>query len=142
MTSVMAPNPTKKLGNAEFGEFLMGKRKAAGMTRYDLADACGISYPYVSQLETGYRNPSASVVQALSVALSLDAGEVLAQAFPPDMINEVGTMEMLRNTFTKHPRLISPGDRVTVIDAVVDGPVMHLTLNDGTTITLKADRRA
>lgn len=132
----------KKLGNAEFGAWLMAKRNEAGLTRYDIAERCGISYPYVSQLETGYRNPSAAVVQSLSVALGVDAGEILAMAFPPDMVNEEGTMEMLRNAFSKHPRLIAPGDKVSVLGAEVEGPVITLALSDGTTLTLKADRRA
>jgi transcriptional regulator with XRE-family HTH domain len=142
MTVKEVSNPTKKLGNAEFGKYLAEAREAAGLSRYDLAEACGISYPYVSQLETGYRNPSAAVVQALSVALDVDAGEILARAFPPDMVNEVGTMEMLRNAFAKHPRLIAPGDKVTVLGAEVDGATLALALSDGTTLTLRADRRA
>jgi transcriptional regulator with XRE-family HTH domain len=141
MTVKETTNPTKKLGSEEFGAWLAAKRKDVGMSRYELADACGISYPYVSQLETGYRNPSAAVVQALSVALGVDAGELLAMAFPSDMVNQTGTMEMLRHAFTRNARLISPGDKVTVIDTVIDGNVIALELNDGTTITLKADRR-
>ncbi len=137
---VVNPAP-KKLGNAEFGDWLTEQRNEAGLTRAELAERAGISYPYVSQLETGYRNPSAAVVQALSVALSVDAGEILARAFPPDMVNAEGTMEMLRHAFTRHPRLISPGDKVTVIDVKVDGTTVTLALNDGTTLTLKADRR-
>ena len=135
-------NGAKKLGNEEFGAWLMAKRTDAGLSRYDVAERCGISYPYVSQLETGYRNPSAAVVQALSVALGVDAGEVLAMAFPPDMVNEAGTMEMLRNAFAKHPRLIAPGDKVSVLGSEVDGATIALALSDGTTLTLKADRRA
>src|SRR4029077_1618964 len=36
-----------KLGSVEFGEWLAGKREAAGLTRYELAEKVGISYPYV-----------------------------------------------------------------------------------------------
>ena len=143
MTVKEITNPApKKLGNAEFGAWLMEQRQEAGISRAELAEHAGISYPYVSQLETGYRNPSAAVVQALSVALSIDAGEILARAFPPDMVNAEGTMEMLRNAFTKHPRLIAPGDKVSVLGAEVDGVTLALALSDGTTLTLKADRRA
>lgn len=64
-----------KTGNQEFGDLLREAREDRGMSRRDLAEATGLSYPYISQLETGYRLPSPSAIQTLSRVLlvSLDA---------------------------------------------------------------------
>lgn len=69
----MADSP--KTGNQEFGDLLREAREDRGMSRRDLAEATGLSYPYISQLETGYRLPSPSAIQTLSRVLlvSLDA---------------------------------------------------------------------
>jgi hypothetical protein len=81
------------------------------------------------------------VIQALSVALGADAGEMLALAFPPLMVNEAATMQMLRNTFARHPKLAAPEDKATIVSIDTDGPTMTLALSDKTTITLRVDRR-
>jgi transcriptional regulator with XRE-family HTH domain len=137
------PAKSKKLGNAEFGKWLAAKREEAGMSRYDLAEALSISYPYVSQLETGYRTPSTSVIGAIRTALGVDVGEIYAILYPPAMVREEATMAMLHHLFTKHPRLLSPLDkeRATVESIEVDGTLMALTLSDSTVITLVVDRR-
>ena len=69
----MADSP--KSGNQEFGDLLREAREDRGMSRRDLAEATGLSYPYISQLETGYRLPSPTAIQTLSRVLhvSLDA---------------------------------------------------------------------
>jgi transcriptional regulator with XRE-family HTH domain len=131
-----------KKSNLEFGKWLAAQREAREMTRAELAEALGISYPYVSQLETGYRMPSTNVIGALRSALGVSMDEVYAVLYPPTMVDEAGTMEMLRNTFSKHPRLTAPGvAKTSVVTCEMDGPVMCLGLDDGTTITLSVDRR-
>ena len=45
------------------------RRERLGMSRRDLAEATGLSYPYISQLETGYRQPSPAAIQKLADAL-------------------------------------------------------------------------
>jgi transcriptional regulator with XRE-family HTH domain len=132
-----------KKTNLEFGKWLAAQREAREMTRNELADALGISYPYVSQLETGYRLPSTNVIAAIRTALDVSADEIYAVLYPPTMVDEPGTMELLRATFVKHPRLAAPGvAKVAVVTCEIDGPTMELGLSDGTTVTLSVDRRA
>lgn len=47
---------------------LRESRVAAGLTQKDLADALGISIPYVSQIELGRRDPIVSIVERWAAA--------------------------------------------------------------------------
>ena len=81
----MADSP--KTGNQEFGDLLREAREDRGMSRRDLAEATSLSYPYISQLETGYRMPSPAAIQTLSrvLGVSLDAifAAITGPAAPP-----------------------------------------------------------
>lgn len=142
MTVKATEKRSQKVGNAAFGKWLAAHREAAGMTRYELAEALGISYPYVSQLETGYRNPSTAVVSAMTDVLDVSADIILGMIHPPEMIKERATMAMLRNAFSKHPKLAGPEDKAEIVSIEVEGQTMQLVLSDRTTITLEVDRRA
>jgi transcriptional regulator with XRE-family HTH domain len=130
----------QKVGNAAFGKWLAARREEAGMTRYELAEALEISYPYVSQLETGYRNPSTSVIGGIRTALGVTADEIYAELYPPTMVKERATMAMLRNAFSKHPKLAGPEDKAEIVSIEVEGQRMELVLSDRTTITLEVNR--
>jgi transcriptional regulator with XRE-family HTH domain len=60
-----------KTGSREFGELLRRARERWGMSRRELAEATDLSYPYISQLETGYRQPSPAAIQKLADALHI-----------------------------------------------------------------------
>ena len=49
-----------------FGRVLAEQRKKRGMSRSQLAESAELSYPYVSQLETGLRKPSRDAAARLS----------------------------------------------------------------------------
>jgi transcriptional regulator with XRE-family HTH domain len=68
----------KEPGAEEFGRLLTARRHELGLSRREVADASGLSYPYVSQLETGYRLPSHKAIAALAGALELDPAELSA----------------------------------------------------------------
>lgn len=54
----------------EFRDRLKALRKAAGLTQAELAEQSGVSYSYVSKLESGeLRNPTYEVMTALSAVL-------------------------------------------------------------------------
>ena len=72
----MATNP--KTGSEEFGELLRRGRERLGMSRRDLVEATGLSYPYISQLETGYRQPSPTAIQKLADALQLSLDDLFS----------------------------------------------------------------
>jgi transcriptional regulator with XRE-family HTH domain len=75
-------------GNAaaqEFGRRIKARREELGLSRRDLVAASGLSYPYVSQLETGHRLPSHKSVAMLARALELDPSELSAAIPYADM---------------------------------------------------------
>ena len=67
--------PAERLGRA-----LMAARAERGLKRRDLADLAGLSYPYLSEIENGRKQPSAGKLQALAAALSLTPAELLGRA--------------------------------------------------------------
>src|SRR5262245_32154746 len=68
----------KEPGAEAFGRRISARREELGLSRRELVEASGLSYPYVSQLETGYRLPSHKALAALAEALELDPGELSA----------------------------------------------------------------
>jgi transcriptional regulator with XRE-family HTH domain len=68
----------KEPGAEEFGRKLKARREQLGLSRRDVVDATGLSYPYVSQLETGYRLPSHRALAALAEALEMSPNELSA----------------------------------------------------------------
>jgi len=60
-----------KTGSDELGEAVRQARDRLGMSRRDLAESTGLSYPYISQIETGYRMPSTPAMRSLADALGL-----------------------------------------------------------------------
>ena len=54
-------------------------REYRGLTQRQLADAEGISKPYLSQIETGKRKGSTDILSALAKALKVTLEEVIAR---------------------------------------------------------------
>ncbi len=69
----------------EFARRIKARREELGMTRRDVVESSGLSYPYVSQLETGYRLPSHKSVALLAHALDLEPAELSAAIPYADM---------------------------------------------------------
>ncbi len=65
-----------------FGQRVRHFRKRAGMTLDDLGSLVGKPAPYLSLLENGKREPKLGVINDLSVALGVDAGELLRPEAP------------------------------------------------------------
>ena len=49
-------------------------RKHRGMTQSELAQAAGLSRPYLTEIETGKKHGSVSALKAIAQALSVNAG--------------------------------------------------------------------
>jgi len=64
----------------ELGEFLREQRRSARLSLRQLADAAGVSNPYLSQIERGLRKPSAEILQQLAKALRISAETLYVQA--------------------------------------------------------------
>ena len=62
------------------GELIRRQRELGHLSVRQLADVCGISNAYLSQIERGNRNPSSFVLKALADGLELSAETLYAQA--------------------------------------------------------------
>lgn len=62
------------------GEFIRRQRQLGHLSVRQLADVCGISNAYLSQIERGLRNPSSFVLKALADGLEMSAETLYSQA--------------------------------------------------------------
>ena len=76
------------------GDYLREQRTEAKLSLRQLAQATGISNPYLSQIERGLRKPSAEVLQSIAKALQISAETIYVQAgiLSPDD-HEIRTVE-------------------------------------------------
>ena len=92
-----ASGPSPKTGDIELGQRIAARRAELGLSRKDLAGATSLSYPYIAQIETGYRLPSTKhqVILSKVLGLSLDelhgTGEGLPQVPERLMMRSAGT---------------------------------------------------
>ena len=68
------------LNVGNLGDFLREQRRSAQLSLRQLADAAGVSNPYLSQIERGLRKPSAEILQQLAKALRISAETLYVQA--------------------------------------------------------------
>jgi transcriptional regulator with XRE-family HTH domain len=68
------------LNVGNLGEYLREQRSNAQLSLRQLADAAGVSNPYLSQIERGLRKPSADILQQLAKALRISAETLYVQA--------------------------------------------------------------
>jgi transcriptional regulator with XRE-family HTH domain len=76
---------------SEIGEFLREQRRSARLSLRQLADAAGVSNPYLSQIERGLRKPSAEILQQLAKALRISAETLYVRAGMLDERDGEGT---------------------------------------------------
>lgn len=62
------------------GEFLREQRRQARLSLRQLADAAGVSNPYLSQIERGLRKPSAEILQQIAKGLQISAESLYVRA--------------------------------------------------------------
>jgi len=65
---------------AAYGEQVSAARERLGLDRKEFADEAGISYSYLSAIESGQKFPSSSVQTAIAEALGEDPADLLARA--------------------------------------------------------------
>ncbi|OON78905.1 helix-turn-helix domain-containing protein [Streptomyces tsukubensis] len=68
------------LNVGNLGGYLREQRRQAQLSLRQLADAAGVSNPYLSQIERGLRKPSADILQQLAKALRISAETLYVQA--------------------------------------------------------------
>ncbi len=62
------------------GEYIREQRRSAQYSLRQLADAAGVSNPYLSQIERGLRKPSAEILQQIARALRISAETLYVRA--------------------------------------------------------------
>jgi transcriptional regulator with XRE-family HTH domain len=74
-----------KTGDLDLGRKIAARREDLGMSRKDLAQATDLSYPYIAQIETGYRLPSTRHQVPIAKALGMSLDEVFGteESLPP-----------------------------------------------------------
>ncbi|WP_405760387.1 helix-turn-helix domain-containing protein [Streptomyces sp. NBC_01420] len=68
------------LNVGNLGEYLREQRRTAQLSLRQLAEAAGVSNPYLSQIERGLRKPSADVLQQVAKALRISAETLYVRA--------------------------------------------------------------
>src|ERR1044071_5054303 len=62
------------------GDYIKQQREQAGKSVRQLAEAAGVSNPYLSQIERGLRKPSADILQQIAKGLRISAEALYVQA--------------------------------------------------------------
>ena len=70
--------PGLKVGS--LGEYIREQRRSAQYSLRQLAEAAGVSNPYLSQIERGLRKPSAEILQQIAKALRISAETLYVRA--------------------------------------------------------------
>lgn len=65
-----------RTGDLALGRRIATRRDELGMSRKDLAERTELSYPYIAQIETGYRLPSAKHQMTLARVLGMSLDEL------------------------------------------------------------------
>ncbi|MFY9231655.1 MAG: helix-turn-helix transcriptional regulator [Candidatus Nanopelagicales bacterium] len=65
---------------SDLGGFIREQRDGAQMSLRQLAQAAGVSNPYLSQVERGLRNPSAEILGRIAQGLRISAETLYVQA--------------------------------------------------------------
>lgn len=67
-----------KTGSDALARLVRDRRERLGMTRHDLAEATGVPYPTIAQIETAYRGASPGRLKVIAGALGLDPADLYA----------------------------------------------------------------
>jgi transcriptional regulator with XRE-family HTH domain len=65
---------------ATIGDYIRQQREQAKISLRQLAQAAGVSNPYLSQIERGLRKPSADILQQIAKGLRISAEALYVQA--------------------------------------------------------------
>ena len=133
----------------ELGRFLEHRRRELGLSRRDLAEQSGLSYPYVSQLETGDREPALKAMRALAPVLDVRPEELAAlvagadwtttgtssYASAPDMMMSVGSLsespsynkDKVLLSLERRLRDVPPLERIALLNQLIAAAVDELS---------------
>jgi transcriptional regulator with XRE-family HTH domain len=112
----MTSDPASHLG--DLGTFIKDQRELARLSVRRLADMAGVSNPYLSQIERGLRQPSATILRQIAMALRISAESLYVRA---GILDERDDDEMLAvpEAIRRDPYLSD--DQKRALLAVYDG---------------------
>jgi transcriptional regulator with XRE-family HTH domain len=99
----------------ELGDFIRQQRQRSAMSLRKLADAAGISNPYLSQIERGLRKPSAEILKSLARALSIRAEALYERAGLLEGVGEIATVREAIESDTT----LTPGQKQALMQIYV-----------------------
>ena len=67
-------------GTSALAEIIRKQRELASLTMRQLSSMAGISNPYLSQIETGVREPSQTVLRQIAISLGLNPDDLQPEA--------------------------------------------------------------
>jgi transcriptional regulator with XRE-family HTH domain len=80
MTKAQSPSPKTPPDSGALGGYLRAQRTAARLSIRNLAERVGVSYGYLSRLESGqYLRPSPDILYRLAEVLEIDGNDLLAR---------------------------------------------------------------
>jgi transcriptional regulator with XRE-family HTH domain len=106
---------TMKQQLTELGDFIRQQRQRSAMSLRKLADAAGISNPYLSQIERGLRKPSAEILKSLARALSIRAEALYERAGLLEGVGEIATVREAIESDTT----LTPGQKQALMQIYV-----------------------
>jgi transcriptional regulator with XRE-family HTH domain len=112
---------------AQLGAYIREQRESAQYSLRQLAQAAGVSNPYLSQIERGLRKPSAEILQQLAKALEISAETLYVRAGlldgTPEAPNGSGIADAAASADGTLPAFQSAHQPVSrVIAAITDDP--------------------
>ena len=78
-----SPKAPKSDATAAFGRRVRARREELGLSQERLADAAGLHWTFIGQVERGQRNLTLHNILKLAAALRCDPGELIAGLAPP-----------------------------------------------------------
>lgn len=80
----MPSPPAVSLAAQTFGERVRARRQELGLTQEQLAEACGLHWTFIGQVERGRRNISLHNILKIAAGLQLDPGELVQGLGAPE----------------------------------------------------------
>ena len=106
---------TVKQPLSDLGAFIRQQRERSAMSLRKLAEAAGISNPYLSQIERGLRKPSAEILKSIARALSIRAEALYERA---GLLEGTGAIASVREAVESDPDL-NPGQKQALMQIYV-----------------------
>jgi transcriptional regulator with XRE-family HTH domain len=99
----------------DLGSFIRQQRERSAMSLRKLAEAAGVSNPYLSQIERGLRKPSAEIMKSIARALSIRAEALYERA---GLLEGVGEMVSVR-TAIESDTALTPSQKQALMQIYV-----------------------